>query len=69
MTTPSPLLDTIDQVAGLVPGSAALRGITAVLQKQMQPGLEAGATVLLVALAMMTGLLLAHALVPSRLEL
>lgn len=53
----------------LVPGSAALRGITAVLQKQMQPGLEAGATVLLVALAMMTGLLLAHALVPSRLEL
>lgn len=53
----------------LVPGSLGLRSLSFIIQKQLMTGLDAAFQVVFIAVALMTGLLLAHAVVPSRTEL
>lgn len=53
----------------LVPGSLGLRSLSFIIQKQLVTGLDAAFSALFIAVALMTGLLLAHAVVPSKTEL
>lgn len=53
----------------LVPGGLGFKGLEFIIQKQLVAGLDTAFQALFVAIALLTGLLLAHATVPARTEL